>query len=202
MISYSQFVRMDRWEYCGTFRWSSEAELSWKQKRSYHVQLEILLNTVQAIMGKLLLLILMGASVLSATSSALIILLHNLKSSQLCVYCTYMIPTAFVCLSTLGASMLCKYIENENIAEESDGVLREIEAEIVLKATTGSCVYGRQVVRRFLPARIFRRRVMRIKLGDFKNIETGFTLDFLLQTADNIITFVFMVNAGAESWLF
>ena len=179
---------------------SSGAKLSWEEKRSYHVQLEILMNTVQAIMGKLLPLMLMGASALCAISSALAIHLHNLKSGQICVSCAYLVLSFFTCLSSIGAFLLCRYIEN--IGEESAAVLKEIETGIVLETTVGSWVHGGRGVRRSLPARLFRRRVMRVKLGTFTNIETGFALEFLLQTVDNIVTFVFMVNVSNELWLF
>ena len=79
--------------------------------------------------------------------------------------------------------------------------MREIDAEIVSKAQKGCCVYGGRVVRRNWLARLFRRRIMRMKMGDFRSIETGFAVDFLLQTANNIVTCVFMVNVGSEIWL-
>ena len=179
---------------------SPEAKLSWEEKRSYHVQLEILMNTVQAILGKLLPLIIMSASTMCAISSALIIHLHNVRSNELCISCAYLILATFACLSSIGAFMLCQYMEN--IGEESAQVLKDIEAEIIVKAATGSCVYEGRMVRRCLPARLFRRRVIRVKLGDFASIESGFAVEFLFQTVDHIVTFVFMVNVDTATWLF
>ena len=95
--------------------------------------------------------------------------------------------------------MSCQYMEN--LAEESAGVLREIEEEIIAKANRGTCFFKGQVVRRSLPARLFRRRIMRMRMGEFSNMEAGFAVDFLLQTASNIVTYVFMVNVGTEVWL-
>ena len=85
--------------------------------------------------------------------------------------------------------------------EESGGLLREIEAEITVRACRGSCSYGKHVVRRSFPGRVFRRRVLRWKMGQFKNVEPGFAVQFLLKTADNVITYAFMVNVGTEMWL-
>ena len=89
----------------------------------------------------------------------------------------------------------------ENTAEEPGGLLREIEAEVTVRASRGSCSHGRQIIRRSFPARLFRRRVFRWKMGQFNNVEPGSALQFLLQTADNVITYVFMVNVGTEMWL-
>ena len=175
---------------------SSGAKLRWEQKRLYPVKLEILMNTVQAILGKLLPLLLMGASALCAISSALAIHIHNLASSHVCIPCANSVLSCFVGLSSIGAFLLCQY--RENIAEESAGVLKEIETDIILKTTMN----GGQGIRPCLLAKLFRRRIMRVKLGGFTNIETGFALEFLLQTVDNIVTFVFMVNVCNDAWLF
>ena len=61
--------------------------------------------------------------------------------------------------------MLFQYMEN--LAEGSAGVLREIEEDMVVKANRGTCFYGGQPVRRSLPARLFRRRIMWMRLGEF-----------------------------------
>lgn len=188
-----------RREFYVNFRWSSGRKLRWEEKQSYHAQLEILMNTVTAIMGQMFPLMYMGASALSATSSALLIHMHSLKSSESCRPCMYVDLAWFAFLSSLGAFMLFQYMEN--LAEESAGVLREIEEEIIVKASRGTCFYGGRAVRRSLPARLFRRRIMRVRMGEFSTIEAGFAVDFLLQTADNIVTYVFMVNVGTEVWL-
>ena len=155
---------------------------------------------MQAILGKLMPLIFVGASALAATSLVMISLLNSVESSKRCLACAYLVLFGLLFLSSLGAFLLFQYMED--ITEESAGVLGEIEAEILVRAKRGSCFYGKQMLRRSFSARLFRRRIMRMKLGEFRNIEAGFALDFLLQTADNIVTYVFMVNFDTPMWLF
>ena len=85
--------------------------------------------------------------------------------------------------------------------EESEGLLREMEAEIRARANRRSCVYAGHVVRRSFPMRLFQRRVLRWKMGQFKRVEPGAAVEFLQHTADNVVTYVFMVNVRTGMWL-
>ena len=163
------------------------------------MQLELLMNVVQAILGKLLPVIFLGASALAATSLSILIHIHVLIPNQQHVYIAALDLSGLAFLSSVGAFMAFQFLEN--MMEESAGVLREIEAEIMVKAKRRTYFYGGQLIGRDYLARLFRRRIIRVKMGEFKNIESGFALEFFRHTADNFITYVFMVNVGTKMWL-
>ena len=64
----------------------------------------------------------------------------------------------------------------EGVMEESAGLLREVEAVIAVEGQKRSCFHGGRSVRRNFPARLFRRRIMRMKMGEFGNVEPAASL--------------------------
>ena len=157
------------------------------------------MNTGHTTLGNGLPMVIVGASAMAAASAAMLVHSNHLKLGQECLPCLRLTFLGFASAFWLGAFLILLFLENT--MEESGGLLREIEAEITVRASRGSCSYGGHVVRRSFPARLFRRRVLRWKMGEFQNIEPGSAIGFLLQTADNVITYAFMVNVGTEMWL-
>ena len=49
--------------------------------------------------------------------------------------------------------------------------------------------------------RNFRRRVLGFKIGDFMVVDVGVSVAWIQQIVENVITFVFMVDLSACSWL-
>ena len=78
--------------------------------------------------------------------------------------------------------------------EESRAVPRDIEGEIISQRNTSTRWDGERMVRSRFVTRIFKRRLLRLKLGDFTNIESGFALEYFHMTAEKVITYVFMVD--------
>ena len=115
-------------------------KLSWKDKRMYHMQLEILMTVVNAILGKLMPLIFLGASAMAATSFSILIHMDELIPNQEYFYVAVLDLLVIVFLSIVVAFMIFKLLES--ITEESAGVLREIETEIMVRAKRRSGFYG------------------------------------------------------------
>ena len=65
--------------------------LDWKTKRSVHIQLEILLNALQAVVGKLLPVISLAFSVLACTSTVMLLHINPLSEGQGCAYCALLV---------------------------------------------------------------------------------------------------------------
>ena len=125
----------------------------------------LLMNVVPVMMGKL-----MPMPVILLVTSAL---------ATTCLSILELVIGVF--LFTVGAFMPFQPLEN--ITEGSAGVLREIETQITKKAKRCSCFYnGAQKVRRHFSARVFRRRIIRMRMGELRNIESGFAIEFSQQT--------------------
>ena len=104
--------------------------------------------------------------------------------------------------ASLGVSGLL--LQLEQVMEESEAIMKEIEGDILSLPTITIRMQGggqRLVKSRFL-ARSFRRRVLRLKLGDFRAVEPGFALEFFQMTAENILTYVLMVDPAGGMWIF
>ena len=158
------------------------------------------MNTANTILGNWLPTLLLGASALAATNAAMLIHSNHMNLGQQCLPCLCFCFLYMAIAFCFGPFLM--FLCLENTTEESGGLLREIEDEIRVRTNRGSCSYGRHVIRRgSLPARLFRRRIIRWKMGQFKNVEPGSAVQFLLQTADNVITYAFMVNVGTDMWL-
>ena len=87
--------------------------------------------------------------------------------------------------------------------EESEALLKDIEEDILSLPTISTCFNGglRLVKSRFL-ARSFRRRMLRLKVGDFRTVEPGFALEYFQMTVEYIVTYALMVDPAGGMWLF
>ena len=142
-------------------------------------------------------LIFLGA--LAATSFSILVHIDELIPNQEYFHFAVLDLLLTLLLSMFVTFMIFNLLENT--MEEWSGVLREIETRIMAEPKRRPCFCGDQVIRRHLSARIFRIRLIRMKMGEFRSIESGFALEFLQQTIDNCITYVFMVNVGTKMWL-
>ena len=86
----------------------------------------------------------------------------------------------------------------EQVSEESGSVLGEINEEIIAEAMATKRIYGTKLIRQSYVTRLFRQRMLRIKIGEFRKIEAGFTLEYFQSTADNIVTYIYMVNPTSQ----
>ena len=173
--------------------------LNWQEKRFYHMQLEILLNALHVIVGKFVPLMVLGLSVLATSSTIMLLHINPFNETQGCAPCAFVILIGFAFCAWVGGVMIFHLLEQ--LTEESSSVLRDITEEIISETKASRCVYGDQLIPRNSPARFFRRTVLRIKIGEFQKIESGFALEFFQMTADNIVTYVFMVNPTGHMWL-
>ena len=136
------------------------------------------MNIEHAMLGNWLPRLFLTASALAAASAAMLIHSNHMGVGQQCLPCLCVVFLGLGTFFSLGGLVICQCLENT--MEESGGLLEEIEAEIRVTANQGSCLYGRYVVRRHFPARLFQRRVIRWKMGQL-NIERGTAADFLQQ---------------------
>ena len=95
-------------------------KLSWKDKRMYHMQLEILMTVVNALLGKLMPLIFLGASAMAATNLSVLIHIDELIPNQEYFYFAVLDLLLIVFLSIVVTFMIFKLLEN--MTEESAGV--------------------------------------------------------------------------------
>ena len=127
------------------------------------------MNTLQRVLGKLTPLVVQGASVLSGTSTILVLRFDPFSNEQACGYCAFTFFLGVIFCAWLEAFEILVLIEQ--VMEESEAVLKDIEKGILSQSTISTCFNGgrRLVKSRFL-ARSFRRRMLRVKLGDFRTI--------------------------------
>ena len=165
------------------------------------MKLEILTNTLNSIAGKLILpALVLGGIVLAATSTGMLIRFESHQDKHGCSYCLSWILAMFAGSVWFGGFIMFRQLEK--FTQESDEVLREIDSDIMRETRLLGHVLGRHFKGAAFQKRSFRRRIMRVQLGDFGYIEPGFALSFFQQTLDNIVTYVFMVKVGGEMWLF
>ena len=138
---------------------------------------------------------------LSGTSTILVLHFDPFKDGQACSYCAFTFFLGLVLATWIGVFVVL--ILFEQVIEESKALLKNIEEDILSLPTISSCFNGglRLVKSRFL-ARSFRRRMLRVKLGDFRTIEPGFALQYFQVTAENIVTYAFMVDPTSGMWMF
>ena len=173
--------------------------LDWKTKRLYHIQLEILFKALEVVVTKFTPLIFLGFSAQACACTVSLLHINPTSEGQGCVYCTFLLLGTTGVLAWVVGFVGFRLVEQ--LSEESTGVLEEISRSITAETMTSECIYGDQQVRRSLPARLFRRSVLRARVGEFRKIESGFALEFFQMTLDNIVSYIYMVNPNRKMWL-
>ena len=141
----------------------------------------------------------MGLSALACAGTVMILHINPFSKEQGCASCAFLVLVPTAGFASVGGFVGFRLIEQ--LSQESAEVLEEISESIIADTMTSECVYGDQVVRRCFPARLFRRSMLRVKMGEFRKIEPGCAVEFLQMTLDNMVTYVYMVNPSGKMWL-
>lgn len=157
------------------------------------------MNVLRATFGNLVPLMVNGASVLAAMSSAMLLHIDQFNNRETCGVCAFTMFSAFAVAAWLGVFVILRWFEE--MMDQSAGVLKDIEEEIESQATESICFHGGQRVRRHRAGRLFQRRPLRLKIGEFRNLEPGFAMEFFQSTEDNIITYGIMVDFSGKMGL-
>ena len=173
--------------------------LDWKTKRFYHIQLEILLNALQAIAAKFTPLIFLALSVMACASAVMLLHINPTSEDHGCAYCAFLFLVVCTWNALMGGFFAFELVEQ--LSEASAAVLGEINESVMSEAMASGCVYGGQLIRRGFAARLFRRCILRVRMGEFRKIEPGFGLEFFQMTTDNIVAYIYMVNSTGKMWL-
>ena len=163
------------------------------------MQLEILLNALHLIVAKFIPVVVFVLSIMACSCTIMLLHINPMENEQGCAFCAFVILAGLAVGASSGGFLVFQLLEQ--LSEESASVLREIEDAIVSEAMKLQCFYGGQSVRRRYAARLFQRRILRVRIGEFRQIEVGFALEFFQMTADNIVSYIFMVSPAGQMWL-
>ena len=171
--------------------------MSWQEKRYYHTQMEVLMNYLLHLTANILPMVPPALSMLAAASS--VMLLHMGWDGGEYNYYNYPIFAGFLSGSWVGGFGVLHLLEQ--MVEVSGAALKDIEGQIRSESVSLSMRGRGTIPKRSFPERLFRRRVLRIRMGAFYYIEPGFALDFFQMTVDNIVTYSLVVNTSEKMWL-
>ena len=163
------------------------------------MQLEILLNALHLIVAKFIPVVVFVLSVMACACTIMLLHINPMENEQGCAFCAFVI-LAGTAIGAWGGGFIAFQLL-EQLSEESESVLGEIEDAIMAEARTQKCFYGGQPLRGRYAARLFRRRILRVKIGEFNEVEVGFALEFCQMTVDNIVSYIFMVSPAGQMWL-
>ena len=163
------------------------------------MQLEILLNALHLIVARFIPAVVLVLSVMACACTVMLLHIDPKEEEQGCAFCAFIILAGTAIGAWGGGFVVFQLLEQ--LSEESAAVLGEIEKEIMSEAVELKCFHGGQRVRRSFAARLFRRRMLRVRIGEFRKIEAGFALEFFQMTADNIVSYIFMVSPAGHMWL-
>ena len=142
----------------------------------------------------------LGVSTLATASTVMLLRIDLHEGGQGCAPCAAFVLFIFASAAWLGGFVIINFLER--FAEGSGAILRSIADDITIEAHDGSgCWYGGRLVRRSFAARLFRRRLLRVRIGSFSTMEAGFAVKFFQMTAENMVTYAFMVNRKSQMWL-
>ena len=114
---------------------------------------------------------------LSGTSTILVLHLDPFDDGQACGYCAFVFFLGLVFLTWIGVFIVL--IIMEQLVGKSEALLKDIEKDILSLPTISACFNaGLRLVKSKFLAKSFRRRMLRMKLGDFRTIEPGFALQY------------------------
>ena len=174
--------------------------LSWQEKRFYHLQFEVLLNYMHSFVGHMIPVLVLGVSTLATASTVMLLRIDLHEGGPGCAPCASLVLIGFAAAAWLGGFFIINFLER--FEEGSGAILRSIADDITIEAHDGSgCWYGGRLVRRSFAARLFRRRLLRIRVGTFRTMEAGFAVEFFQMTSENMVTYALMVNLKGQMWL-
>ena len=162
---------------------------------------------IQRVVGKLTPLIHEGCSLLAGTSTGIFFHANQLRGGQASFASLALIyfNAALECFfSWFGVFYALRLLEQT--AEESEAVLQGVEMDFLLSEL---CIFTASTERnqRMVPrsskfsVKMFRRRVLRLRIGDFKTVNNGSALEYFHTAAGNMITYAFMVDSSSPSWI-
>ena len=163
------------------------------------MQLEILLNALHLIVSKFIPVVFLVLSAMACACSIMLLHINPMEEEQGCALCAFVV-LAGTAIGAWGGGFVVFQLLGQ-LSEESAGVLGEIEQEIMAEAMAVKCFYGGRSVQRSFAARFFRRRMLRVRIGEFRKVEVGFALEFFQMTAGNIVSYIFMVSPARKMWL-
>ena len=178
------------------------------------MQLEILMNAIPRVVGKLMPLLLEGTLVIAGTSTAMMLHVGQVQDERakknISLIVLYQSGTMATLVSWFGVFYALHMLEQ--MAEESVALLKDVEMELMLlslrlpsklpRRTRGE-LSGWQLPVRVtkFKARMFRRRVLRLRIGDFSSVETGSAAEHFRLAAENIITYALMIDFSSPMWI-
>ena len=165
----------------------------------HHIELEILMNYLNGLAGKVIPALVLGETTLASTCIVMLLHFDSNRKEHGCSYCVALCLAAFADISWIGCFNF--YHQLENLSQESVECLKAVDLKSMQEIRLQRLVLGKHSAGVALPTRHFRRPIIRVKLGNFGYIEPGFALSFFQQTLDTIVTYVFMVKIEGEMWL-
>ena len=160
------------------------------------MQLEILSHALDIVLENAAPCGVLALSAVACTSTVMLLHINPMTEGQGCAPCAFLMLLGFSVCAWLGGFM--NFRQLEQVSDESASVLSEISDQIIAEAMVSNCLYGRRLAGRSYVTRLFRQRILRVKIGEFRKLEPGFALEFFQTTADNVVTYIFMVNPSGQ----
>ena len=171
-------------------------KMDFEEKLIVHAQLEILMSELNNLagFGGALIFMLMSSVALSTTVALIKI------DSGLGIPLMRVAPPLFVIAAVAIAFGFSGFKQLELLRAESVIFITEQEqaanVEGRLWDSRSTYLWGKRMI-----GRNFRRCVLGFKIGNFMVVDAGLSAIWIQQVVENVISFVFMVDLSAPSWL-
>ena len=170
--------------------------MNFEEKLRVHAQLEILVSEMNDLAGFQGAVAVILMSLVAVSSIVALIKID----SGLGIPVVRMVPTLSFVAAVAVAFGFSALKQLELLRSESINFISEQEqaANARGRSWDSSCgeLHGRRMV-----GRNFRRRALGFKIGSFVVMDVGLSAIWVQQVLENVITFVFMVDMWAPSWL-
>ena len=175
--------------------------MSWREKQSCHIQLEILINFFNTLFAHLIPILLLIVLVLSVASSVLIVRIDSRISMNLTS--AYIVLAGIAVGPSVTGLVLLRHTEilftdSEALAGDT---IECITAQVLSSLDEQESDVGNVAHKIVGIRRRYRRRPLAIKVGTFMQIKVGLGVAFSQIIIDNTFTWVFMVAMNSPVWL-